>query len=83
MKIDDIQGTKARVRHSVRPNGVEQYNNIDYKDVTHVDFKSTRVTNPLMPSYAHRDDAGNLGSIGQVPGSIPNVLPPARQDKEF
>ena len=47
MKIEDIEGTRARKRHPSRPGGDNQYSAIDYRDVTNVDFKSTRVTNPL------------------------------------
>ena len=83
MKIDDIQGTKARVRHPTRPNGDNQYTYLDYRDVTDVDFKTKRSTNPLMPEYVHREEDGTKCTIGQVPGSLPNVLPPARQDQEF
>jgi hypothetical protein len=36
-----------------------------------------------MPTYVHREEDGKLSTIGKVPGSFPNVLPPARQDKEF
>jgi len=52
-------------------------------DVTHCDFKSTRTTNPLMPNYTVRDEDGKVTSIGDVKGSSPNVLPPARQDENF
>lgn len=83
MKIDDIEGTLARVRHPTRPNGDNQYSNIDYRDVTNVDFKSTRTTNPLQPTYVHREENGTLGTIGSVAGSFPNVLPPPRKDLEF
>lgn len=83
MKIDDIHGTKARVRHPTRPNGDNQYTYLDYRDVTDVDFKSKRSTNPLMPSYVHRDEDKKICEIGDVRGSKPNVLPPPRQDKEF
>jgi hypothetical protein len=58
MKISDIEGTKARVRHPSRPNGDTQYSAIDYRDVTNVDFKSKRITNPLQPTYVHREEDG-------------------------
>ena len=53
---------------------------MDYRDVTNVHFKTKRQTNPLMPTYAARDEAGTLTTIGLVPGSQPNVLPPPRKD---
>jgi hypothetical protein len=31
---------------------------MDYRDVTNVDFKSTRTTNPLNPTYVHRTEEG-------------------------
>lgn len=52
-------------------------------DVTHCDFKSTRTTNPLMPTYTVRDEDNKLDTIGKVRGSSPNVLPPARKDERF
>lgn len=36
-----------------------------------------------MPTYVHREEDGTVTTIGNVPGSFPNVLPPPRQDKEF
>lgn len=83
LKISDIEGTQARVRHPTRPNGDDQYNSLEYRDVTHCDFKTKRSTNPLMPSYTIRDDAGNLCEINKVRGSEPNVLPPPRKDINF
>jgi len=83
MRISDIEGTKARVRHPSRPNGENQYNYLEYRDVTHNDFKSTRSTNPLNPSYTIRDEDGKLTEINKVPGSEPNVLPPPRKDENF
>lgn len=83
MKISDIEGTNARVRHPSRPNGDNQYNYLEYRDVTHDQFRSTRSTNPLMPSYTVRDDGGNLTEINKVAGSEPNVLPPPRKDQNF
>lgn len=44
---------------------------MDYRDVTHIDFKTKRCTNPLMPSYAHRDEEKNAIEIGEVFGSKP------------
>lgn len=56
---------------------------MDYKDVTHCDFKTKRSVNPLNPTYVHRNDDGSITEIGPVPGSIPYTLPPPRKDPEF
>mmetsp|Transcript_9374 Transcript_9374/g.14265 ORF Transcript_9374/g.14265 Transcript_9374/m.14265 type:complete len:122 (+) Transcript_9374:652-1017(+) len=56
---------------------------MDYRDVTHCDFKTKRSTNPLMPSYMIRDEEDKLCDIGDVKGSKPHVLPPPRQDKSY
>ena len=56
---------------------------MDYRDVTHTDFRTTRHTNPLMPTYVARDEDDNKIELGKIPGSISQVLPPARQDKNF
>ena len=88
MNIKDIEGTTASPRHFHR--GISQthkqdysYNPMDYRDVTNVHFKTKRQTNPLMPTYTTRDEDGGLTTIGVVTGSLPNVLPPARQDTNF
>ena len=86
MNVTDIPGTVARVRHASRPNPDEvakYFNPIDYRDVTHCDFKTKRSTNPLSPTYVHRDDDGELKEIGVVKGSYPVVLPPPREDQNF
>lgn len=86
MNISDIDGTKARQRHPSRPNAEkikQQYDPMNYRDVTDCDFKSTRVTNPLMPTYKVRDENKAVTEIGQVAGSIPCALPPPRQDQEY
>jgi hypothetical protein len=41
---------------------------------------SRRTTNPLNPSYQIRDESGQLVEIGDVVGSSPNGMPPARKD---
>jgi len=53
---------------------------MDYRDVTNVDFKSTRFINPMEPTYVVRDETKNMEiiTIGHVDGSKPCVLPPAR-----
>lgn len=86
MNITDIEGTKARQRHPSRPNPEKtllQFNPMDYRDVTNVDFKTKRTVNPLMPTYTIRDEDKNLVQIGSIIGNVPCALPPARQDQEF
>ena len=83
LKLDDIMGTQARRRHRARPSGEHQYDNINYRDVTHADFKSTRTTNPLMPTYLHKVEDNKVCEIGPVFGSTPNVMPVPRKDLNF
>ena len=74
MNISDIDGTKARARHAARPgrgSSPQVVDQMDYRDVTNVDFKSTRTTNPLNPGYVHRTEDGKLTDIGEVKGSHP------------
>lgn len=56
---------------------------MDYKDVTHTDFRTSRHTNPLMPVYITRDENKEKTVIGKVAGCEPVVLPPARKDENF
>lgn len=58
---------------------------MDYRDVTNTNFKSTRYTSPLDPTYVVRDETRNMQitTIGPVDGSKPHVLPPARKDLNF
>jgi hypothetical protein len=88
MNIKDIEGASPKLGHEVkeRSEGYGKpynYNPMDYRDVTNVDFKSTRVNNPLMPTYTIRDEDGKTCEIGHVAGSNPNILPPPREDKNF
>ena len=80
MKISDIEGTKAKARHAVRGTGEKlgTYDPFNYRDVTHCDFRTTRTTNPLNPTYVAQNEDGKVISIGDVHGSHPCVLPPAR-----
>jgi hypothetical protein len=57
-KIDDIEGTHARIRHSPRKNSAGYTQ--DYSDVTRPLFQTKRIPNPLNPSYTIRDDNNNL-----------------------
>lgn len=72
MNIGDIEGTKARVRH---PEKNKDYNNLDYRDTYNNDFRTTRTTNPLNPSYTIRNEAGDREEIGDIMGSKPNKMP--------
>lgn len=85
MNIKDIEGTTARPRHFTRPNAerIGPYHPMDYRDVTNVDFKSTRTVNPLDPTYVTRDENKNVAQIGPIEQNKPCVLPPARQDENF
>jgi hypothetical protein len=62
MDITDIDGAKPKYGHEIkeRKEGFGKsynYNPMDYRDVTHTEFKSTRDVNPLMPTYIVRNDA--------------------------
>lgn len=48
---------------------------MNYKDVTHADFKSKRSTNPLSPSYVIRNDLGKTEEIGPIEGNSPMGIP--------
>jgi hypothetical protein len=39
---------------------------MNYRDVTHADFKSKRSTNPLNPEYVVRDDNNQQIKIGEI-----------------
>lgn len=85
LDIKDIDGTTAKQRHAARDGkfGTGNYSQMDYRDVTHIDFKTTRHVNPLQPTYTIRDENKQKVEIGSVFGSIPVVLPPARKDERF
>ena len=79
MAIDDIAGTRATQRHKARPSS--NFNAIDYSDVTKMERKSKRCSNPLDPTYTHTDDNGKTFEIGVVAGSKPAKMPDAPKDK--
>jgi hypothetical protein len=83
MDISDIEGTKAAFGNSIKPRERTAYDNMNYRDVTHDVFKTSRHVNPLLPSYTVRDDKGGLAQIGPVEGSHSCVLPPERKDKNY
>ena len=82
MKIDDIEGTKAKIRHSPRKK-VQGYDAYDYSDITKAHFVSSRITNPLNPTYEGRDDSGNKIVYGAVEGSQPTKLPNHKKDPAY
>ena len=84
MNIHDIDGTRAKPHTYSRVEN-KSYHQMDYRDVTNVDFKTSRITNPLEPTYIIRDETNNMEKceIGRVAGSQANVLPPARKDPLF
>jgi len=81
-KIDDIEGTKAKMRHSPRARS-PGFNAYDYSDITKKDFVTRRSVNPLSPMYKARDENNNLVDIGPVEGSLPCALPKERTDQNF
>jgi hypothetical protein len=56
---------------------------MDYRDVTNVDFKSSRTTNPLVPTYLVKDEDSKFVEIGDIFKNKPCVLPPPRKDPNF
>ena len=56
MDISDIEGAAPVPKHKLRtssevPAAGKRPNQMDYRDVTHVDFKTKRSVNPLNPTY--------------------------------
>ena len=76
MKLDDIEGTKARARHQARGNA-GGYSAFDYSDVTKQERISKRVSNPLDPVYTIQDENGKTYTVGMVEGSKPAKAPDA------
>lgn len=74
LKIDDIEGTRARMRHRSRDRSAG-YNAIDYGDVTKVENKFTRCSNPLDPVYNIYDEDGKIISYGGIDGNKPGKMP--------
>lgn len=79
MNVNDIEGAKAKPRHSPRQNA-GNYSAYDYSDITKAQFVSTRLSNPLAPSYVARDSEGRVVEIGDVEGSKPRGLGPIKKD---
>ncbi len=61
MNLNDIEGSKPRNLTKMRATSLS---NIDYRDVTHTDFKTKRHCDPLNPTYKVRDDNNKVVHIG-------------------
>jgi hypothetical protein len=72
-QIDDIGGTRSIWRHKPRARN-HSFNQMCYRDVTHPDPKSSRVTNPLDPVYIVPTKEGPAEEIGPVEGSKPALF---------
>lgn len=82
--VQDIEGAQPRINQHIKVGrNNRNYNSLNYRDVTHDYFKSSRSTNPLMPSYMIRDEDGKLVEISDVPGGKPGTLPPPRKDNLY
>ena len=68
MEISDIDGSKP---WNLTNTWKSQYSNLNYRDVTHADFKTKRSTNPLNPSYLVWDDDNNVITIGEIDWNKP------------
>ena len=80
MKVDDIEGTRANQRHKPRQNA-GGFTTYDYNDVTKVERKSKRCSNPLDPTYTVVDENGKSCEIGGVDGSKPARMPDPPKDR--
>jgi len=80
MKVDDIAGTKAQQRHKPRQNA-GGFTTYDYNDVTKIERKSKRCSNPLDPTYTHTGEDGKTFEIGSVDGSKPARMPEPPKDR--
>ena len=80
MKVDDIEGTRAQPRHKPRDNS-GGFTTYDYTDVTKIERKSKRCSNPLDPTYTAIDENGKGYDIGKVDGSAPARMPDAPKDR--
>jgi hypothetical protein len=77
----DIEGCQPKSKVG-NPRERSNYNPYDYRDVTHSKFESSRHTNPLAPSYPHKDEDGKSTLIGPIEGNVPSVLPPPRKEMQ-
>jgi hypothetical protein len=82
MKIGDIEGSSPHKRRERR--SLPRYNYLDYSDVQKVEeFTSTRHTNPLQPTYKHRNDKDEVIKIGEIEKSSPSVFMPRKTPVDY
>lgn len=78
--IEDIDGTRAK-KDYIRSNIL---NPLDCKDINEFRiFRTSRVTNPLTPTYKVHDEDNNHIHIGHVEGSKSRVRHPEKVNKEI
>ena len=82
LKVDDIEGTRAQQRHKQRVNA-GGFTTYDYTDVTKMERKSKRCSNPLDPTYSVMDEDGKRMEIGGVEGSKPAKMPEPPKDRSM
>jgi len=80
MRVDDIAGTRAQQRHKQRQNS-NGFTSYDYSDVTKMERKSKRCSNPLEPTYTVMDEDNKATTIGVVDGSKPAKMPDPPKDR--
>ena len=68
------------MRHKPRGNS-GGYTTYDYNDVTKIERKSKRCSNPLDPTYTVMNEDNKAYEIGNVDGSKPARMPDAPKDK--
>ena len=79
MKKDDIENSwpkKPYIRKT-------KYNNIDYRDVTHTEFQTGRMTNPLEPVYKLSYLNGDKMVVGPIEKNKPVVFSKYHYDPAF
>jgi hypothetical protein len=72
LRIDDIEGWQPRDRTFKRD---AKFDAINYRDVTHSDFRTKRSTNPLNPEYTVRNDDGSTEIIGRIENNTGSRIP--------
>jgi hypothetical protein len=79
MKKDDIELSwpkKPYIRNT-------KYNNIDYRDVTHTEFQTGRMTNPLEPVYKLSYLNGDKMTVGPIEKNKPVVFSKYHYDPAY
>lgn len=69
-KKDDIPNSSPKIPYKRNT----FYDSINYKDVTHSDFHTKRMTNPLEPVYYLGYPGGEKMSVGTIDGNKPLVF---------